>query len=259
MTIATEYFNYQKAGTSSPLYAKGEAPGLRSVRQHVMTRYGGINLGSFGVRPIRSSDTVLSTHAYGAAWDWRYVNADGTGLLGRAKLLNIVLPFLINNSQELGIQMIGDYIGCRIWKADRSGDVNKGWKTQTPDGHGMGQPWAGWLHIELHPREWADGATVESKLGVQGFPPFNPAQGQLSLYPWAANKPTLRIGSTGDTVRYFQGGARKLGYGISVDGSYGNQSAMVARDFQAKNGLAADGIVGPLTWAKFDARMKLMP
>lgn len=39
------------------------------------------------------------------------------------------------------------------------------------------------------------------------------------------------------------------GWSIGADGLYGPQSEDVARSFQAEKGLAADGLVGPQTWA----------
>jgi hypothetical protein len=256
MSVATQYFNYQQAPVTDPHYGKGVSPAIVDLREYVMKQYGGINLGDYGIRPIRGG-TAPSTHAFGAAWDWRYMNADQTGLLGRARMLNEVMPWMISHSQELGIQMIGDYIGCRIWKADRSGDVNGGWKVQTPDSHGMGQKWAGWLHIEVNPRVWADGRTIEEKLGVQGWPPFAPEQGLFSLYPWNTAKPAIRLGAQGDLVRYMQGVMKfKLGYGITVDGGFGNVTLNFVRWYQGSKGLTVDGVVGAKTWAALDADAK---
>jgi hypothetical protein len=248
MPVATEYHNYQQTGTSDPHYNKGESPAIHSLMDWLVL-HGGQSLGTFGVRDIRGGSTV-STHADGAAGDWRYANPGR----GRVDMLNTIMPTLINHSQELGVQMIGDYIGCRIWKADRANDVNHGWKIQTPSPqYGMGQSWAAWLHIEIHPRVWSDGRPVDQKLGVQGFPPFDPAHGQFSLYPWATNKPVLRLGSQGDPVKYMQGVFKtKLGYGIGVDGGYGNVTTNFVRWFQGSHGLKVDNIVGPATWAAID-------
>lgn len=251
MTVASNYYNYQSANINTdPLYNKGESPAITSLKSHVMKHYGGLNLGTFNVRPIRGG-SAPSTHAFGAAWDWRYMNTDGTGLVGRAKMLNTVMPFLINHSYELGIQMVADYVGCTIWKASRSGDPSGGWKAQARNSEGMGQSWAGWLHIEIHPSEWHDGRPVSDKLGTTGFPPFNPAAGEFSLWPLAA-KPNLRVGSTGDVVRYLQGVLRKDGFGIVIDGNFGNGTANVVRAFQAKHGLVVSGWANPEVWITID-------
>jgi hypothetical protein len=251
MTVATAYFNYQRAGTSNPLYAKGEAPAIETLQQYMLKRWSGQDLGSYGIRPVVGGKS-LSTHSFGAAWDWRYENPG----IGRAQMLNQVMPFLIDYSKELGIQYIGDYVGCRIWKADRSGDVNGGWKIQ-PVSSQMGQSWARWLHIEVHPDEWADGAPVEDKIGIGSslpvpVPPFVPEYGQFSLWPLNPAKPTLRVGSVGDPVRYLQGVLRKGGFGISIDGQFGDITTNFVRFYQGICGLLADGIVGPKTWAFVD-------
>jgi len=59
----------------------------------------------------------------------------------------------------------------------------------------------------------------------------------------------VSYGSEGPAVVTVQNQLRKLGYykGI-VDGKFGYATYMAVRAFQAANGLAVDGIVGPLTW-----------
>ena len=57
--------------------------------------------------------------------------------------------------------------------------------------------------------------------------------------------PTLCRGSRGADVRVLQ---MALG-GIEVDGIFGMDTFKAVQEFQRKNGLKADGIVGRLTWA----------
>jgi hypothetical protein len=66
----------------------------------------------------------------------------------------------------------------------------------------------------------------------------------------SVERPTLRLGSRGEDVADAQGrfGARGFDPGV-VDGIFGAQTAAAARAFQSSNGLAADGVVGPQTWA----------
>jgi len=71
--------------------------------------------------------------------------------------------------------------------------------------------------------------------------------------PTPVTHPTLRKGSKGEAVREMQTLLLKAGevlpkYG--VDGSFGNETLMALKNFQKKNGLAQDGICGPLTWGK---------
>lgn len=58
-------------------------------------------------------------------------------------------------------------------------------------------------------------------------------------------KPLVNFGSRGIAVRYVQHRV-----GTYVDGIFGKNTKAAAIDFQSRNGLLADGIVGPRTWAK---------
>ena len=59
-----------------------------------------------------------------------------------------------------------------------------------------------------------------------------------------------KIGSRGEEVRRIQQKLKDLGYEVgSVDGIFGLQTQKAVLDFQRKNGLNADGIVGQLTLA----------
>ena len=44
---------------------------------------------------------------------------------------------------------------------------------------------------------------------------------------------------------------RKAGYEVSIDGSFGPGTDKAVRDFQKKNKLVADGVVGQKSWIKF--------
>ena len=60
-------------------------------------------------------------------------------------------------------------------------------------------------------------------------------------------KPTLKKGSTGDFVKELQ---TKLK--IPSDGIFGTQTDLAVINFQKKNNLEVDGIVGAKTWAKLN-------
>ena len=61
--------------------------------------------------------------------------------------------------------------------------------------------------------------------------------------------PTIKFGSKGNYVCVCQDALNALGYSTGgLDGVFGNATRNSVISFQRKNGLSADGIVGPKTW-----------
>jgi peptidoglycan hydrolase-like protein with peptidoglycan-binding domain len=60
----------------------------------------------------------------------------------------------------------------------------------------------------------------------------------------------LDIGDSGEKVVVLQNKLISLGYNITPDGKFGRMTERAIEDYQAKNGLAADGQVGPMTASK---------
>ena len=88
-----------------------------------------------------------------------------------------------------------------------------------------------------------DIATLQKELNSQ-------ALGDLEVDSIAGPKtlgacPLLKIGSRGNITKWVQA---KLG--ITADGIFGNQTRRAIIDFQIKNGLYSDGIIGQYTWSK---------
>jgi peptidoglycan hydrolase-like protein with peptidoglycan-binding domain len=67
--------------------------------------------------------------------------------------------------------------------------------------------------------------------------------------------PTLSIGSTGPDVHRLQVlfVMMKEMDPSDIDGNFGPKTLELVKDFQQGNNLAADGVVGPLTWTKLPA------
>ena len=61
-------------------------------------------------------------------------------------------------------------------------------------------------------------------------------------------KTTLYYGANGDEVKELQQYLNKNGYNLDVDGGFGDKTLSAVRDYQQKNGLTVDGIVGSNTW-----------
>lgn len=60
---------------------------------------------------------------------------------------------------------------------------------------------------------------------------------------------TLKNGSRGNEVKTLQEALNKAGnYGLATDGIFGAKTDAAVKDFQRKNKLGVDGIVGPQTW-----------
>lgn len=63
--------------------------------------------------------------------------------------------------------------------------------------------------------------------------------------------PVLQKGSKGETVKALQRLLKVLGYGIStIDGDFGSETNSAVRNYQSKNKLTVDGVVGEKTWGK---------
>lgn len=72
------------------------------------------------------------------------------------------------------------------------------------------------------------------------------------FFPWydvlMTDIPTIQSGSTGQTVKNWQGLMNARGYSLTVDGSFGPSTETATKSFQTSRKLSADGVVGPDTW-----------
>ena len=64
-----------------------------------------------------------------------------------------------------------------------------------------------------------------------------------------AGASAFRVGDQGRDVAEIQGQLASLGYDVAADGDYGPATAEAVKAFQATQGLSADGLVGPSTYA----------
>ncbi len=64
---------------------------------------------------------------------------------------------------------------------------------------------------------------------------------------------TVRRGSKGDAVKGLQNALWSRGYDPGpIDGIFGSGTENAVMGFQSDNGLAVDGIAGPMTWGALD-------
>ncbi len=87
-----------------------------------------------------------------------------------------------------------------------------------------------------------------------------PADGIVGPVTWRnidesdQSEPLLKRGSTGNPVRRAQSRLTAAGFDTGgVDGIFGATTEAGVRALQHARGLAADGIVGPQTWAEINA------
>jgi peptidoglycan hydrolase-like protein with peptidoglycan-binding domain len=74
------------------------------------------------------------------------------------------------------------------------------------------------------------------------------------------SSPLLRLGSRGEAVSKLQQQLQQLGhYTGAIDGVYGKKTEAAVAKFQQVSGLGVDGIVGPSTWQKLQARSGSVP
>ncbi len=65
----------------------------------------------------------------------------------------------------------------------------------------------------------------------------------------ATTRTQIKFGSKGDDVKELQTVLNSKGYNLDVDGVFGSKTQAAVRDYQSKNKLQVDGIVGTNTWA----------
>jgi len=83
---------------------------------------------------------------------------------------------------------------------------------------------------------------------ASGVSPSAPAPAPVSNSGKPALSSSLRIGSTGEVVKYIQSVL-----GITADGQFGPITDRAVKAFQSANGLKVDGIVGPITYGRLGA------
>ena len=64
----------------------------------------------------------------------------------------------------------------------------------------------------------------------------------------ASTYPMVAYGSSGSAVKELQEALNRPGYGLAVDGIFGEKTKAAVRSYQKKNGLKLDGIAGEETW-----------
>lgn len=142
------YYNWQKPTKADHVRFRKASPNLVALKEGLLKRFGGANIGIYNRRPIRGGNAP-SSHSFGAALDWRYDN--------RKKAVT-AMNWLVRNHKVLGVQNIVDYVGCTQWIE------GSGWRQMKPNAKvGIGQSWAKWIHIETTKDKWGDSTPVDNR------------------------------------------------------------------------------------------------
>jgi peptidoglycan hydrolase-like protein with peptidoglycan-binding domain len=88
-----------------------------------------------------------------------------------------------------------------------------------------------------------DGVAGPNTLAALGLGGVSHSHAQSSRHPM------IERGSEGRAVRVLQEALVEQGYELDVDGDFGSGTEAAVMAFQEANGLDADGVVGPNTWA----------
>ncbi len=223
------------------------SPNLATLLAFLLNRFGGQSLGCYALRPIRGG-SAWSSHAFGAAVDWRYANVGGGRReVGEQAFRDVVLPFLILNADVLGIQQLHDYRAGRIWRTGR------GWRESTAE-H-MGEAWATYIHVETNAASWATTDPIERRalhippsLPTEPNPPFDP---EAPLHDVTFSHRTLSLQRTnlrGRDVALWQRIMQNHGEpAIVVDGHFGPMTDAALRRVQERLHVTVDGYLGPQT------------
>ncbi|MEV4284736.1 N-acetylmuramoyl-L-alanine amidase [Nonomuraea bangladeshensis] len=197
---------------------------VRSIQTHHMDGNGWVDIGySFVACPHRKVFEGRGLHHLPAA-NGPGLNAGHYAVLGLVGNTGLVQP------TDLILHAILDaveHVRARGGAGKEIKGHRDGYSTDCP-----GEPLYAWVRRGA-PRP-SGGAEPPPSGPVA--PPF---PGRLLSYP-----PVMR----GDDVRTWQGRIRQRGFDLDADGAYGPASRAACLAFQRQQGIADDGVVGPLTW-----------
>ena len=108
---------------------------------------------------------------------------------------------------------------------------------------GLAKNQYGWWYVKNGTIDFSYNGTADNQYGT-----WNVKNGKVTTQ--VKEMPVLKNGSNSEVVKTLQKKLNAKGYKLTVDGIFGEKTLLAVKDFQNKNGLEVDGIVGKNTWAK---------
>lgn len=231
--------------------AAGKRAGLEKFVQLTIAHFnnGVWNNGTWSVRNMNNPALKTpkpSVHGTGRAADlsWRANKGKGFGDYNTACQ---VVDFWVANAELFLVEEIHDYFPAphgRGWRCDKAV-----WTVYKKPSIGSA-PGGDWFHVEIAPNHADDPAYYEQAFASLGGAPAPspapvpaPADGGLKFdYP---GQP-VKLGSKGPQVALVQAVVGS----VITDGDFGPKTEHRVKEWQLAHNLAADGIVGPVTWKK---------
>ena len=192
------------------------------------------------------------------------VNVNGIGNYTGTKVLNfsIVKPTVVHESYPTYVAAVAVPNSPTLKTGDNNNDVatlqtrlnELGYNCGEVDGVFGAKTRAAVIAFQKANNLSVDGVVgpqTWAALGTGSYVYYTPVASVSVSAAAAVSHPTLRRGSTGDAVKALQSALNALGYNCGeVDGVFGAKTEAGVRAYQTAMGLQADGVVGPLTWAK---------
>jgi GH25 family lysozyme M1 (1,4-beta-N-acetylmuramidase) len=117
--------------------------------------------------------------------------------------------------------------------------------------------WTSWTVWQYSDKGTVDGISGNVDVNVAVSLDAILAKPALSVINATVSHPTLRQGDSGAAVTELQTDLTKLGFDTKgTDGKFGLNTASALAAFQKANGLTADSVCGPQTWAKLGELLK---
>lgn len=171
------------------------------------------------------------------------INVDCSGLIGSYRKKQIGSSQLYATAKKrLPISQVNDFaIGTVLWKTGHVGVyVGNGMCVEARSIK------YGTIKTKVADQKWVYGLTFadieyDYDVPIKGTSP--------ATNPYNEPKTVLKLGSTGDGVRWLQFELNEAGFNLAVDGDFGNKTLSAVLAFQASCKIEVDGKVGNITRA----------